>query len=90
MDEYNKEIAMQAQKNLCNEKGYPHFAPETGVCWNCGKNIYEPIGWKQENGHMKKVALNSQEVEYVTGITVEKAAKDLITSCPHCNKSFCD
>ena len=25
-----------------------------------------------------------------SAITIEQSGKDLITGCPHCNKSFCD
>ena len=31
--------AKQAQRTLCEDKGYPHFAPYNGQC-QCGKNIY--------------------------------------------------
>ena len=30
----------QAQKKYCEEKGYPHFAPASGVCYRCRKQIY--------------------------------------------------
>jgi len=32
--------ARVAQRKLCTEKGYPHFAPPSGRCSACGKNIY--------------------------------------------------
>ena len=41
---YNKQKAMEAQKKMCLEKGWPHFAPErTGRCYSCNREIYEPI-----------------------------------------------
>ena len=29
------------QKTLCREKGHPHFAPLSGVCYACGKSVYQ-------------------------------------------------
>jgi len=66
--------AMQAQKKLQATKGYPHFAPEDGQCYECRKNIYEEI----DHG------------EFKTGISVEKATNKLITGCPHCHISYCE
>lgn len=59
-----------AQKALCKAKGYPHFAPEDGRCFRCGKNIY------QNYDH--------------SGVSLERAGRELITGCPHCNRSYCD
>lgn len=41
----NKEIQdkIDAQAKLQKEKGYPAFAPKTGVCYNCHHQIYEEI-----------------------------------------------
>ena len=36
------------QKALCLEKGHPHFAPLSGVCYACGKNVYQ--NYERENG----------------------------------------
>lgn len=63
-----------AQKKYCEEKELPHFAPYTGRCWSCNQNIYTPI---ENSGR-------------TTGINVEKAGKELVTGCPHCNRSYCD
>lgn len=38
MTEFEK--AKAAQRKLCEEKGYPHFAPTSGVCWSCNRAIY--------------------------------------------------
>lgn len=73
---FDKYRAMEAQKKLCEENGWPHFAPTNGRCWRCGKNIYE----KSVN------TLTGQE----SGISVEYAATRLVTGCPHCNRSYCD
>ena len=32
-----------AQIKYCKDKKLPHFAPISGRCWNCGKQIYERI-----------------------------------------------
>lgn len=42
MSKYNVQESIKAQSKLCEEKGYPHFAPNDGRCWKCNKNIYEP------------------------------------------------
>ena len=67
--------AIQAQEKLCEEKGYPHFAPRDGRCWSCRRNIYEE--YERPSG-------------YKTGVQVEKASTELITGCPHCNRTYCD
>lgn len=89
--EYNPALAIQKQSELCKEKDYPHFAPKSGRCWKCNRDIYSPVGWsKYEFGRRKQVALDSPELNSITGITVEKASNELITGCPHCNRSYCD
>lgn len=89
--------AMKAQDKLCKENGYPHFAPSTGICWACHRNIYEQVGWKNEYLPGSKipyrhiqVPLNSPELEFVSGISVVRAGKELVTGCPHCNSSYCE
>jgi hypothetical protein len=42
MSEFNVSASIQAQKKLCDEKQLPHFAPKSGECWRCQRNIYEP------------------------------------------------
>ena len=56
---------IEAQEKYCKEHKAPHFAPHSGICWSCNKQIYEKI-------------------------SLEKAATELITGCPHCNRSYCD
>lgn len=82
---YDVLAARKAQDKYCEEKVAPHFAPESGICWACGKNIYKPIEHNQKDWKTKEII-----GKYVTGITVEKAGKELITGCPHCNRSYCD
>lgn len=78
MEKYDVQKSIEAQKKYCGEKGLPHFAPYSGVCWKCHKNIYEP--------HHRKYG----DRDYETGITTEKAGRELVTGCPHCNRSYCD
>jgi hypothetical protein len=33
----------KAQNQYCHRTGNPHFAPPTGICWGCKKNIYTAI-----------------------------------------------
>ncbi|GEM_PF-397179 len=88
--EFNVTKASTAQAQYCNLKNYPHFAPVSGVCYRCHRNIYEQIGWKVESGRRTQVSLDSPELDHITGIDVETAGKELITGCPHCNRSYCD
>ena len=30
---------MEKQKELCERKGWPFFAPSNGKCWGCGKEV---------------------------------------------------
>lgn len=87
---FDVQKSITAQKQYCEEKQAPHFAPYDGRCWNCNQNIYQPISWKYENGRKVKVSFDSPDKSIVTGITVEKAGKELVTGCPHCNRSYCD
>lgn len=34
--------AIEVQHVYCVVKDLPEFAPGTGICWRCGKNIYDP------------------------------------------------
>lgn len=77
---YDVSLAVKAQKEYCKSSGAPHFAPRNGVCWKCNKNIYEQ--------HEKRYAGNDKV--FVFGISVEKAGSELVTGCPHCNRSYCD
>ena len=89
MSEYNSDLARQNQAEYCKKNG-PHFAPESGRCWSCSRNIYEKIGWKIENGRAIQVPLDSPDAKLFTGITVQRATTSLVTGCPHCHRSYCD
>jgi hypothetical protein len=39
-DEQLKECK-ERQVKVCKEKNWPHFAPTSGVCWRCHRNIYQ-------------------------------------------------
>ena len=41
--EHNIEKAKALQKKFCTLSGFPHFAPEDGICYKCGRQIYEKI-----------------------------------------------
>lgn len=89
MDEYNSDLARLKQAEYCVENG-PHFAPGSGRCWKCNRDIYRKIGWKIENGRAIEVPLDSPDAKHFTGVTVERAATSLVTGCPHCHRSYCD
>jgi len=38
----NKSIARQDE--YCRAHKLPHFAPVDGICWACGRNIYDKDG----------------------------------------------
>lgn len=88
MAKYNVIESRKAQSEYQERTGSPEFPPRSGNCWNCGKNIYEPFHWKFENG--RKVPVGEETSTMTTGITVEKAGNELVTGCPHCNRSYCD
>lgn len=81
--------SINAQAKLCEEKEYPHFAPKDGVCWHCGCNFYEQVSWKRDELG-RKIRVDLEKADFKTGISTEKAGKELITGCPHCNRTYCD
>ena len=84
-EEYNASKSIDAQEKYCAEEGYPHFAPASGVCFRCRKQIYESMEHERKDYQTGEVVGN-----YTTGITVKEASSELITGCPHCNYSYCD
>ena len=66
--------AHEAQNKYCDENDLPIFAPFSGMCYRCSRNIYLPF----------------QKGDVVTGISVDSAGRRLIAGCPHCGYSFCD
>ena len=81
--------ACAAQAKYCKDRGAPHFASRDGICWRCGQNIYaeagHPVGESLPKG---RVRLDHSRT--VPGITVERAAGELVTGCPFCNIRYCD
>lgn len=72
---YDVTKATEAQDEYCHINHAPHFAPYSGFCYKCGRNIYSPV---------------ETVVGAVRGFTVAYAREHLITHCPHCNYSFCE
>lgn len=87
---YDVNKAIEAQAEYCEQNGLPHFAPYHGVCYRCIRNIYQPVKWKKEGWRNVPLTSDAEEYDYITGITVEEAASNLVTGCPHCNRSYCD
>ena len=77
--EYDVERSILAQKDLCERKCIPLYAPRDGVCYSCYDQIY---------AEKKRVGYKGRE--YSTGISTADAGHRHITCCPHCRKSFCD
>lgn len=42
-----------AQAELCRVEDFPHFAPVSGRCYKCGRNIYQNylLGSRESNGY---------------------------------------
>lgn len=76
---YNRIEAVMGQRQYCERTGAPHFAPKSGICWNCNRIIYETS---------EKVGYLGEKV--ITGISVEEASTSLVTGCPHCFRSYCE
>ncbi|WP_146752107.1 hypothetical protein [Paenibacillus taichungensis] len=78
---YDIPKSIEAQKKYCEDKKAPHFAPQSGRCWNCNQNIYS-------SG--RSVWRGKMEERESAGISVDKAGTELVTGCPHCHRSYCD
>lgn len=76
---YDALAATVAQSKFCREHGVPHMAPKSGRCWCCEQNIYLP--GRQAFG---KYCTDRDS----SGISVERAGREHIAGCPHCNWSF--
>lgn len=42
---YSREIASRAQEEFCEANNLPMFAPTSGICPNCGVNLYGRHGY---------------------------------------------
>ena len=76
---FDVQKSCEAQKKLCDEKNYPHFAPSDGICYDCRRQIYSKIEHNNMPGHKP----------YYSGISVDRASGH-ITGCPHCHYSYCE
>ncbi len=85
--DFNK--AAEAQAEHAKEIEAPLFAPEDGRCYLCYRNIYRQVGWTWFDKQVE-VSPDSPKAVCVTGISVERAGRELIIGCPHCGYSFCD
>ena len=74
---YDAALAAKEQERYCDAHEIPIFAPYTGWCTSCGRNIYEPYTYRGRE-------------DRTLGITVEEAGTRHITCCPHCGATFCD
>jgi hypothetical protein len=72
---FDVQAAIAAQRKLCDEKKWPHFAPSNGICYKCRRQIYSPV---------------ERQVGFTSGVSVEQASTELVTGCPHCYMSYCD
>lgn len=39
-----RDKAIKAQREVCARDKCPHFAPDSGICWSCHRQIYDPNG----------------------------------------------
>ena len=92
MTKYSVAKASKAQAEYQDRTKSPRFAPTTGGCWSCRRNIYEPHFWKMEPQYIgyKRVEATKEDYDIVTGVTVKEAGETLVTGCPHCHRSYCD
>jgi len=43
---------IEAQREFCKRTKTPHFAPGNGVCWRCGRQIYDRISMESAANHL--------------------------------------
>lgn len=48
----NRNEKINAQKKLCKDKNYPHFAPPDGYCFYCKRDIYTEITTQSASEHL--------------------------------------
>lgn len=74
-EHWNTAEAIAAQEGYCDKHSAPHFAPSSGLCYRCRKQIY---------------GIYIADGKEAYGISVEKARGQLVTGCPFCHASFVD
>ena len=53
---YDIKEAIKAQRDYCNRRNVPHFAPFDGICYSCGANIYGPRGISVEEAGARLIS----------------------------------
>lgn len=53
---YDHKEAIKAQRDYCNRRKVPHFAPFDGICYSCGANIYSPRGISVEEAGSRLIS----------------------------------
>lgn len=74
-EHWNTAEAITAQGEYCEKHRAPYFAPKSGLCFRCHRQIY---------------GIYDLDGKELRGISVEKAGERLITGCPYCRMSFVD
>ena len=74
------EKCINAQRQYCRENDLPMFIPSDGKCFRCGKDIFKDA---------EKINFAGEKC-LSWGYSLEEAANNLITGCPHCYQTFCD
>lgn len=41
-----------AQRHYCKVNELPYFAPDDGICWHCGENIYKYIRFEKASSEL--------------------------------------
>ena len=49
---YERPAKIEAQDKYCKTKHLPNFTPSGGLCWHCGKNIYDSITLEQAGSEL--------------------------------------
>lgn len=56
IEEYETYACVVAQRRYCDEHNLPHFAPNSGICYRCKRQIYAgPNGWTYDQAGAKMI-----------------------------------
>ena len=80
MNKEETRALVEAQHEHCRKINVPMFIPKDGICFRCGRNIFEDATMK--NTYTGR--------EYVSRGYKNIVSSELITGCPHCCWSYCD
>lgn len=53
---FDTKESIKAQRDYCNRRKVPHFAPLDGICYSCGANIYSPRGISVEEAGSRLIS----------------------------------